>query len=498
MQQTVLDRRTTRWYRRTAVVLAAVLALAACASSGPDGAHRAAPVPESAAQVVAIPPPAARPTPAAPAIPERLLQPDATFTLADIVDIALRNNPLTRTSYLQARSAAANLGSKKAAYYPTIDATLSAQRGKAALTGDTSADALLTTYGPAVSLNMLLLDMGGRAADVEEARLGLLASDWLHNATVQNVVLGVQVSYVQYLNARSQLIAARANVTTARTALDAATIRRDAGVATIAEVLLARTALSQAQLAVDSLNGQVMALRGSLATAMGLPATTPYDVGMLPEQLPSALADQAVEPLIEQARAQRPDLAAALTQAEKATAHIRSLRSDGLPVLSGSASASRTYLDPATYVSYGDGWSARLLLSVPLFTGFETTYNVQKAREDAAAAQAQAETLEQEVILQVWTSYYGLQTANQLVKTSRDLLASAEQSEQVAFGRYKEGVGTILDLLAAQSQLANARSQEIQARAEWFAALARLAHDTGMVSPALSAKISVTEEKTTP
>jgi outer membrane protein len=498
MQQTVFDRRTTRWHHRTAAALAAALALAACASSGTGGGRRAAPVPESSAQTVEVPAPAARPTPAPPAIPERLLQPDATFTLADITDIALRNNPLTRTSYLQALSAAANLGSKKSAYYPTIDATVSGARGKAGLEGSTSGEALLTTYGPAVSLNMLLLDMGGRSANVEEARLGLLASDWLHNATVQSVVLGVQVTYVQYLNAKSQLVAATANVKTAQTALDAATIRHDAGVATIAEVLLAKTSLSQAQLSVDSLNGQVMALRGSLATAMGLPATTPYDVGMLPEQMPSTLADQAVEPLVEQAKAQRPDLAAALTQAEKASAHVRSVRSDGLPVLSASASAGRTYVDPSTYVDHGDSWSARLLLSVPLFTGFATTYNVEKAREDAAAAQAQADSLEQEVILQVWTSYYALQTANQLVKTSRDLLASAEQSERVAFGRYKEGVGTILDLLAAQSQLANARSQEIQARAQWFAALAQLAHDTGMASPALRATISITEEKTNP
>jgi len=91
-----------------------------------------------------------------------------------------------------------------------------------------------------------------------------------------------------------------------------------------------------------------------------------------------------------------------------------------------------------------------------------------------------------------------LQTAAQLVKTSRDLLASAEQTERVAFGRYKEGVGTIIDLLVAQSALANARSQEIQARAEWLAALAQLAHDTGMASPVLSAKVSITEEKTSP
>jgi outer membrane protein len=480
-----------------AALLVASITLPGCATSGTGQGRHPAPVPETSAKAVEAPPPApAQPRPA-PTIPEHLLQPGATFKLADIVAIALENNPATRTSYLQAMSAAANLGSKRAAYYPRLDATLGATTGKQTGYGP-GTDDLQTTYGPAVTLSMLLLDLGGRSATVEEARLGLLSADWFHNATVQNVVLGVQVTYVQYLNAKSQLEAAKASVTTAQTALDAATVRHDAGVGTIAEVLLARTALSQAQLSVDSLTGQVMALRGSLATAMGLPATTPYDVGMLPAEMPAALADEAVEPLIEQAKSQRPDLAAALLLADKADAHARSVRADGLPSLAASAYAGRFWLDPAGYAGHSDTWSAQLLLSIPLFTGFESTYNLQKAREDAAAARAEADTLEQQVILQVWTSYYGLKTAAQLVKTSQDLLASAEQSERVALGRYKEGVGTIIDLLAAQSALANARSQEIQARAEWFAALAHLAHDTGMASPTLNAKVNITEEKVTP
>ncbi|NCO69578.1 MAG: TolC family protein, partial [Acidobacteria bacterium] len=64
---------------------------------------------------------------------------------------------------------------------------------------------------------------------------------------------------------------------------------------------------------------------------------------------------------------------------------------------------------------------------------------------------------------------------------ARDLLASAEQSERVALGRYKEGVGSFLDLLAAQSALANARALEVQARAGWLLAVAQLTRDIGLM-----------------
>jgi outer membrane protein TolC len=485
------------WPGRALVVGLAAAIMAGCASLRSPQHDRTAPVPESAARPVTMPE-ASAPPPAAPAvIPEKLLQPGATLALADIVELALQNNPLTRTSYLRARAAAAALGAERSAHYPRVDASVAAVRGSSGAVG-AGGGAAITTYGPSVALSMLVLDMGGRAADIEGARLELLVADWTHNATVQGVVLGVQLGYVAYLDARSQLAAARTSVETAQAALDAATVRHEAGVATIAEVLLARTALSQAQLAVDTLVGRVMALRGSLATAMGLPATTPYDVGELPAELPWELADGAVEPLIEQARARRPDLAAALVGAERAATRIRSARADGLPSLSATASAGRTWYDPDAFGAQGDSWTARLLLNVPLFTGFEVKHNVEKAREDAAAARAQAEVLEQQVILGVWTSYYGVKTAGQLVRTSRDLLASAKQSERVAFGRYTEGVGTIIDLLAAQSALAEARSQEIRARAQWFAALARLAHDTGTVSPALQAMIAVTQGSTQP
>jgi len=441
-------------------------------------------------------PPALPPGPPA-VIPDRLLRPGAALALADIVEIALENNPLTRASFLQAKSAAADLGSKRSAYYPSVGATVSATRAKQSVLGG-SFDYLQSTYGPSVSLDWLLLDLGGRAADIEEARLALLAADWTHNATVQGVILGVQLTYVQYLDARSQLEAARAAVTTAETALDAATVRHEAGVATIADVLLARTALSQARLDVDILEGQMMALRGSLATAMGLPATTPYDVGSLPAEIPSELAERAVESLIEEARTRRPDLAAALVRAQQAEAHVRSVRSDGLPWLSGNATASRVYYHPATYASHGDSWSARVLLTVPLFTGFESRFNLEKARADAGVARAEADTVGQEVVLQVWTSYYALRTARQLVATSRDLLASAEQSERVAMGRYREGVGTLIDLLAAQSALSDARSQEIRAWTQWFAALAQLAHDTGVASPALQSTVPIIERTEQP
>ena len=110
-------------------------------------------------------------------------------------------------------------------------------------------------------------------------------------------------------------------------------------------------------------------------------------------------------------------------------------------------------------------------------------------------AREQAQTLEDQVLLQVWTSYYNLKTSAAQVKTAQDLLASASQSQEVAAGRYKSGVGTILDLLTAQTAYASARAQEAQARANWFLSVAQLAHDTGSLTQAQGPVAAASQEK---
>ena len=466
-------------------IAAVLLAVAGCSSLPPgrsvDNGVSPAPgrpwEPPSQARLSAPPP-----TPA-PAIPAEYLRPGTTLSLSQILDLALRNNPVTKTSWFFARSAAADLGSKRSEYFPTLELDGGITRQKQAALGGQSIF-LQTTYGPSVNLTWLLLDFGGRGADVEEARRVLFAADYAHNASIQNVALQVEQAYYQYLNAKALKLAQEASLKSARESLTASQERHRAGVATIADELQARTAFSQAELALESVEGQIQTIRGSLATAMGVSANVPVEAGELPSDVNVDAAGETVDAFIAKAETDRPDLAAARLTAMAAESHIRSVRAEGLPTLSANGTLNRMYFYNSGTVPYADVYAGTILLRIPLFTGWKTTYDTLKAREDAEVARTQVETLTDQVILQVWTSYYNLKTAAQQVKTARDLFASAQQSEEVAFGRYKAGVGSILDLLTAQTAFANARALEVQARASWFLAMAQLAHDTGALAPA--------------
>jgi outer membrane protein TolC len=182
---------------------AALLAVAGC-SSLPPGRSADDGVSPAPARAWEPPSEARLPTPTpppAPAIPSEFLRPGTTLSLSQILDLALRNNPVTKTSWFLARSAAADLGSKRAEYFPTLELDGGITRQKQAALGGRSIF-LQTTYGPSVSLTWLLLDFGGRGADVEEAKRVLFAADYSHNAAIVNVALQVEQSYYLYLTSK--------------------------------------------------------------------------------------------------------------------------------------------------------------------------------------------------------------------------------------------------------------------------------------------------------
>lgn len=461
-----------------------LLVLSGCIHNPPTvyGGPSVSPAPE----IPWTPPPrAAAQAPAglsAAALPPGILERASSLTLADLVDLALRNSPQTAGAWAQARSAAAAYGSKRGDYYPKVNAGGNATRLEAtAVSGNGRATYYQRSYGPTADLNWLLYDFGGREAAVEETRQALFAADWSHNAVIQNVILQVQQAYYQYVTARALLEAQRASYQEAQTNLGSADEKHRAGVATIADVLQARTAVAQVKLAMESLEGQIQTTRGVLATAVGLPANTPYDVSFNKEDVAIHATTEAVDKFLKEAQAQRPDLAASRAEAVKAGAHLRKVRAEGYPAITASASVGRTYFDNRDL--YGNAYNAQVLLKVPLFTGFSHQYDVQQAKADQDAAGAKLKSVEQIVALEVWSSYYSLKTSEQQVATSEELLKSATESQEVALGRYKAGVGSILDLLAAQASLENARAQRIQAYSAWFISLAQLAHDAGTLSP---------------
>ena len=413
---------------------------------------------------------------AAPCQPADLGKP---LDLTEVVDIALCNNPQTRQSWAGARVQAAQVGVAQAAFLPSVSAGASVNRlrNEATRGGDA-----YTQRALGVDLSYILFDFGARSASLESARQLFAAASSTRDATVQAVFLAAVQAFFQRQASAAVLEATQQSEKAAQESLNAAEARYRVGSATPADRLQARTAHAQAVLNRIGAEGAVKIAQGTLANVLGADPTRPLSLMPMPPAVPGAVFEADVARLIEEARQRRPDLAAAEAQFRAAQAGVGLAAASHLPTLSLGMGAGRSHLSgQPTWDSANIG----LTLTIPIFSGFSTTYKVRAAEAQADVQAARREQVRLQVALDVWNAHANLATATQSVKTAEDLLESATQSERVAAGRYRSGVGNILDLLTAQVALANARQSRIQAGTNWYVSRASLAQAMGALDAGL-------------
>lgn len=429
--------------------------------------------------------------------------PARPLTLADVIDTALCRNPQTASAWAAARARAAAVGAARAAYLPSLTASGSATRpvsgdnsaGFASDSGTSFATAGSgddTRYAASASLSYLLLDFGARGAALDSARAQLDAARATRNATLQSVYLSAVSGYYDWVAAEGGVQAAQESERAAQSSLAAASTREQVGTGTRADRLQAQTALAQSQLARVQAEGARRTALGALADAMGLPANTPLNLAEAPVVAPDAAYTGRLDPLVAAAIEARPDLAAASANLRAAETDVDAARAEGMPRLSASATQSHSEVGERER----DGATVGLSVSVPLFSGYATTYRVRAAEAQLEARRAERERLKNQVTLEVYRAHSDLGTQTQSVLAAQSLVAAAEESEGVARGRYAAGVGTILDLINAQSSAADARRQLILARSNWAAARIRLAQAIGTLEPSSDPEAGPTPART--
>ncbi|HIB3374716.1 TPA: TolC family protein, partial [Pseudomonas aeruginosa] len=119
--------------------------------------------------------------------------------------------------------------------------------------------------------------------------------------------------------------------------------------------------------------------------------------------------------------------------------------------------------------------SIGLQLNIPLFEGFERTYQVRNALARREASEAELADTEQQVSLEVWNNYQSLSVETRSLARTRELVEQSRQSLEVVQGRYRSGVGSMIELLNALTAYASAEDQHIRALGNWQTSRLRLA-----------------------
>jgi outer membrane protein len=406
------------------------------------------------------------------------------LSLVDVTEAALCNNPQTREVYANARVQAAQVGVARSLFFPSVTDTLSATENKNWTTNYNYSNAtnrIVASY--------LLYDFGSRDANLENANELLRAASATQNTTVQTVLLAAVNAFYQVHATRAVLNASIDSERLYQESFKSAEAKYIAGVATPADKLQAQTSFANATLTKLKNEGALKIAYGNLANIMGVPANINFQMADSQLDVIPELVDQDIEALIEQARIQRPDLIASEAQLKASLAKIEAVKADAKPKVRIDASNSNQYQENLLGQTSQNTSQIGIILSIPLFEGYKPTYLIRSAEATAELNASKRDQLKLQVSLDVWTAYQNLKTANESITASNVLVLSAEESSRVALGRYKEGVGNIIDTLNAQNALANAKQQKIQSVLNWNIARTTLAQSIGVLDNAMIQKL---------
>jgi len=118
------------------------------------------------------------------------------------------------------------------------------------------------------------------------------------------------------------------------------------------------------------------------------------------------------------------------------------------------------------------------LVNLSIFNGGLTTAQVGEAKANLDNLRATEDATRQNVTLEVRQALLNLRQAAESIGVADKGLQQARENLTLAEGRYKTGVGNIIELTDAQVSLATAEASRVQALVGYRTALAALERST--------------------
>jgi outer membrane protein len=401
------------------------------------------------------------------------------LALGEAVDLALCNNPQIKATWASVKVQVGALGEAKSAYLPTMTGTFSRFQNRTSYPELSVAPT--TKYGNTVYANVSwrLFDFGGRDANRKAAGKLLDAALASHDAALQKILSYVIQAYFDAMTAKATLEAKTEDVRIAQATLEASRTRELKGATPRSDTLQAAAALARASLGRQRAQGEAMKALAVLIQVMGVPTHSsillPGDMGSFPV---SSVKD--LDEWLEDAKHLHPAIIAAKAQWEAAQLKVNATRAEGMPTLDFSASYYQNgYPGQGLQSTQTQVGNIGLTLTVPFFEGFSRTYKIRGAQAQAEQRQAELQDTEHQVLTEVVKSYADAVSSLDNLQSSESLLLAAQAALDSSERRYAKGAADILELLNAQSVLADAHLERVRCLAEWHASRLELMANSG-------------------
>jgi NodT family efflux transporter outer membrane factor (OMF) lipoprotein len=286
------------------------------------------------------------------------------------------------------------------------------------------------------ALNAALTSAQAAQADAQAARV-LLASN-------------VARAYFQLARIDDELAVARRTLAQREESLKLVQDRVHAGLDTNLELRQSEGALPDARQQIEALSEQAEIARHALAALTGqgnqpiavTPSVANVKALALPSQLPANLLGQ------------RPDIVAARLRVEAAGYDVKNAKAQFYPNVNLIAFAGLSAIGfPHLLHAGSEQWGVGPAIRLPIFEGGKLRANLRGKNADLDTAIESYNAAVLDAIRDTADQVTSAQSIARQLKEQRDALASAESAYDIAVQRYKAGLGTYLNVLAAESSV---------------------------------------------
>jgi len=384
------------------------------------------------------------------------------LTLDDAIQRGLKNNLGVILSATETASARGQRLSQLQSLLPSVDASIKDTVSQVDLPAEgLRIPGFPTIIGPfgyqdfRASLNWSLINVNS-LRNYMAAKHNLASAQLSAQDARDLVVLTVGNAYLLVLADESQVASVDAQVTTSKVSLDQAVANHDAGTAPMLDELRAKvdyqTLQQQLIVAKNSLEKDKLAL----ARTIGLPLAQSFN---LADKAPYQAFDAVdVEATIQQAHANRKDLAALVEQVKADEQKRKAATADRLPTLAFSGD----YGDIGVNVRHSHGTGdATGTISAPVFDEFALRGEAQVAQSTLDTDKAKLSDENAQVDADIRDALLDIQSAQQQVEVARSSVDLAAEALKEAQERYKNGVSDNLAVSQAEQSVAQANDQYV-------------------------------------
>ncbi|MFT4047527.1 MAG: TolC family protein [Solimonas sp.] len=410
--------------------------------------------------------------------------PPATLTLQDVVQRALRLSPPQRIADESVGIAAAQRDVSRSALLPQLGIAASQIRQTTnPVTFGFSFAGLPDLIGPfsifdaRAKISQKLLDLSA-SSELSSADFAVKAAEAQAQTSRERVAAEAALAYIEVLSSEQMLDSAKADLALAGDLLTLSRDQRGAGIASGVDVARAETSVAQDQYAVSIAETNIAGARLQLQRIAVLPMDTAPalrgDLGAA-EGAPLDVAQA-----LQNARRQRPELAAIDASLQQADAQLSAARRKRLPTVSLFADYGWSANTPVK--NQEDTYRYGASIDLPIYNGGAITAQESAARHQLEQQRAQLEDLRQQIEQDVRLAMVNVANTSEQIRAAQAARDLADRELQIARDRFANGVADNTDVITAQTSLARARAQLIAAQAAHQRARVNLAAAQGLAS----------------